>query len=464
MDIVLIDPPYKALKGVMAEFAYPMGLVELAASLRERGADVGVLSADLLLDLPPTAVYDFDLTRYAEGQRAYAEAVDDPAHPAWTRLEARLGELAPQLIGITTLTPAIDSALRTASVARAAAPDAVLVAGGHHASFCPDELLRTGLFDVVVRGEGELPLGRLASSVLDGQGIPAVLPGASVNGPAGLVHHAAPPLMRDIDALPLPARDLVLDCDFGRYTGHLAGSARGCPYDCSFCADRRLWGGRVRRRRVRSVIAELQGLSALGPVTSLDFVDGTFTYDRGWLLRFCRSFQEAGLDLRWRCTARYDNLDEELLDAMRAAGCAGLYFGLESGSQDVLDAAGKRTTVAGIVAAARLVRASGIPSITSVLIGLPEETAQDIERTLAFMGEVETDVFDINCYVPLPGTRYHDDRRHEGLDWKRVGYKSFDNHFNEHLSQSQLRGYLERAYAIAAERMAEFHARRASSS
>jgi len=461
VDVVLIDPPYKALKGVMAEFAYPLGLVELAASLRAQGVDVGVLSADLLLDLPPTAVYDFDLRRYAEGQRAYASAIDDPSHAVWTLLEARIAELSPRLVGISTLTPAVDSALRSAAVARAAAPDAVLVAGGHHASFCPDELLATGLFDVVVRGEGELPLVRLTSSVLAGDGIPGSLPGASVTGPDGPVHHAAPALLQDLDALPLPARDLVLDCDFERYSGHLASTARGCPYDCSFCADRRLWGGRVRRRSVDAVIAELRGLTDIGPVTSLDFADGTFTYDRRWLLRFCRRWQEEGLDLRWRCTARYDNMDAEVLAAMRSAGCAGLYFGLESGSQEVLDAAGKRTTVDGILEAAREVRASGIPSITSVLLGLPEETAQDIERTLAFMVEVETDVFDINCYVPLPGTRYHDDGQHLGLDWRRVGYKSFDNHFNRHLSRTALQDYLTRAYGIAATRMAEFQARRA---
>jgi anaerobic magnesium-protoporphyrin IX monomethyl ester cyclase len=461
MDVILIDPPYKSLKGVMAEFAYPMGLVELAASLRSAGISVGVLSTDLLLEVPPTAVYDFDLSRYAEGQRAYAEIVDEPGHVIWERLEARLRDLGPRLVGITALTPAIDSVLRTASVVRRAVPDATLVAGGHHASFCADELLETGLFDLVIRGEGEIPLQALATSVLAGTGVPTDLPGASYRRSDGPVHNPPPALLPDLDALPFPARDLVLDCDYSTYTGHLAGTARGCPYDCSFCSDRRLWGGRVRRRSVESVLEELASLEDLGAVTSLDFVDGTFTFDRRWLLEFCRGWSEAGLNLPWRCTARYDNMDAEVLSAMKDAGCVGLYFGLESGSQDVLDAAGKRTTIEGILSTARLVRASGIPSITSILLGLPEETEEDIERTLAFMGEVETDVFDINCYVPLPGTRYHEDGGHQAVDWKRVGYKSFDNHFSPNVSREALRGYLERAYAIAAERMAEFQARRA---
>jgi radical SAM superfamily enzyme YgiQ (UPF0313 family) len=462
MDVILIDPPYKSLKGVMAEFGYPMGLVELAASLRAAGISVGVLSVDLLSDVPPTAPYDFDLSRYAEGQRAYAEAVEDPDHMIWTRLAARLEELGPRLVGITALTPAIDSVLMTATVVRRALPGATLVAGGHHASFCADELLATGLFDVVVRGEGEIPLGALAASVVAGAGVPKDLPGASYPPPDGPVHNPAPALLPDLDALPFPARDLVLDCDFSTYTGHLAGTARGCPYDCSFCSDRRLWGGRVRRRSVDHVLEELASLKDLGAVTSLDFVDGTFTFDRRWLLNFCSRWVEEGLTLPWRCTARYDNMDAEVLAAMKDAGCAGLYFGLESGSQEVLDAAGKRTTIEGILATARLVRESGIPSITSILLGLPEETAEDIEQTLSFMGQVETDVFDINCYVPLPGTRYHEDGAHHDVDWKRVGYKSFDNHFSPNVSKEALRGYLEQAYAIAAERMKEFQARRAS--
>ena len=461
MDVILIDPPYKALKGVMAEFAYPMGLVELAASLRAAGFSVGVLSVDLFLEMPPTAVYDFDLAKYAEGQRAYAEIVDDPEHVIWERLRARLVELGPRLVGITALTPAIDSVLRTAQGVREALPGVPVVAGGHHASFCADELLETKLFDVVVRGEGESPLGALVASVVGGDGIPQGVPGASYQTPEGPVHNPPPALLPDLDALPFPARDLVLDCDYSTYTGHLAGTARGCPYDCSFCSDRRLWGGRVRRRSVDHVLEELATLTELGPVTSLDFVDGTFTFGRRWLLEFCRRWREEGLTLPWRCTARYDNMDAEVLTAMKGAGCVGLYFGLESGSQGVLDAAGKRTTVEGILATARLVRESGIPSITSILLGLPEETAEDMEQTLAFMGKVETDVFDINCYVPLPGTRYHEDGGHREVDWKHVGYKSFDNHFSPNVSREALRGFLERAYAIAAERMAEFQARRA---
>jgi len=461
MDVILIDPPYKSLKGVMAEFAYPMGLVELAASLRAKGVSVGVLSADLLLGVAPTTVYDFDLSSYARGQRSYAEAIDDAGHVIWERLRNRLTELNPRLVGITALTPAIDSVLRTAQVVRQALPDAALVAGGHHASFCADELLDTGLFDVVVRGEGEIPLSAIAASVLDGAGISTDVPGASYPAPDGHRHNPPPALLPDLDALPFPARDLVLDCDFSTYTGHLAGTARGCPYDCSFCSDRRLWGGRVRRRSVDHVLRELATLEELGKVTSLDFVDGTFTFDRRWILEFCRRWVEEGLTLPWRCTARYDNMDAEVLAAMKGAGCVGLYFGLESGSQGVLDAAGKRTTIEGILATARLVRESGIPSITSILLGLPEETAEDIEQTLSFMGKVETDVFDINCYVPLPGTRYHEDGGHHDVDWKRVGYKSFDNHFSPNISKDDLRGYLERAYAIAAERMAEFQARRA---
>ncbi len=467
MDILLVDPPYKSLKGVVAEFAYPMSLVKLAGYLQHKGLDVGILCCDLLTDLPPTPVWDFDLAAYAEGQRAYAEALGPGGHEIWDAIRDAIAGHRPSAVGLTCLTPSQDAGWKVAAIAKEVDPSIAVIAGGHHATFCPEQTLGHEAVDWVIRGEGELPLVQLLRQLIAGEVNPASVPGLSFRGNGGLVHNPPPPLIHDLDALPRPARDLVLDCDYEKYPDHLAGSSRGCPYTCSFCSDKRLWGGRVRRRSPENVVAELKDLVGSYPVKLVDFVDGTFTFDKKWMRRFTETMKAEGVAVKWRCTARYDNMDEELVGWMRDSGCISLYFGLESGSPDVLASVDKRTTVEQIKRASSLVKRSGIASVTSILLGLPEETREDMEQTLSLMEELDTDLFDINCYVPLPGTRYWDDlspAAREAIDWPLAGYKSFDNNFNANIPQHELQEILLRAYAVAGAAMKRFRERMAGHS
>ena len=158
------------------------------------------------------------------------------------------------------------------------------------------------------------------------------------------------------------------------------------------------------------------------------------------------------LSIKWRCTARYDNLDEYVLQLMKRANCSGLYFGLESGSDRVLKAINKKTTVEQIIRVSEMVYESGIPSVTSVLLGLPEEGKEDMEGTLKLMETIKTDIFDVNSYVPLPGSRLWDSMNEEdkkNIDWRKAAYKSFDNYFSRSVSHDDLKRYLSQAYEIA---------------
>jgi radical SAM superfamily enzyme YgiQ (UPF0313 family) len=243
-----------------------------------------------------------------------------------------------------------------------------------------------------------------------------------------------------------------LNCDYDLYRVHCISTARGCPYTCSFCADRRLWGGKVRRRSVDNVIEEMRLLKDKYKIDSVDFVDGTFTYDREYLQTFCDIIINHKLNIKWRCTARYDNLNEDLLLLMKQANCSGLYFGLESGSERVLKAIDKKITVEEIIKVSEMVYNSGIPSVTSIVLGLPEEKKEDIEETLKLMKKVKTDILDVNSYVPLPGTRLYDSMSEEdkkNIDWRKVAFKSFDNYFSKNISRDDFRRYVSEAYEIA---------------
>ncbi|MEE9399750.1 MAG: radical SAM protein, partial [Dehalococcoidales bacterium] len=259
-------------------------------------------------------------------------------------------------------------------------------------------------------------------------------------------------LINNLDELPFLARDLVLNCDYNRYRLHSISTARGCPYTCSFCADRRFWDGKVRRRSVDNVIEELRLLKDTYKINFVDFVDGTFTFDRKYLQTFCNTMINHKLNIKWRCTARYDNLNEDILQLMKQANCSGLYFGLESGSDRVLKAINKKIDVEKIIKVSKMVYNSGIPSATSILLGTPGEGKEDIEETLKLMKTIKTDIFDIFSYTPLAGSLLYDSMSEEdkkNIDWRKVGYKSFDNYFSKNISRDDFKRYKSEGYEIA---------------
>jgi radical SAM superfamily enzyme YgiQ (UPF0313 family) len=199
-------------------------------------------------------------------------------------------------------------------------------------------------------------------------------------------------------------------------------------------------------------MAELRQLQELYQPETVDFVDGTFTYNRKYVEEFCQALISSRLNIKWRCTARYDNLDTPLLNLMGRAGCTALFLGLESGSNRILSAVSKKESIEDIVRVSRLIRDAGIMAITSVLIGLPDETKEDIEDTLALMRRFKTEVFDVNVYVPVPGSKLYDSLSAEELariDWRKCAYKSLDNNFARHIHAEEFARYQSEAYRIA---------------
>ena len=454
MDILLIDPPYISLKGVVADCGYNMGLTSLAAYLRREGIEAAVLTGDLLEDLPPDKIWT-DMKDYAAGQRDYERIVSDQTYPVWKALSDFVRQANPMAVGISYYTPLKHTVERVADLVREIDPEIQIIAGAFHPTYCPGEVMQNQDIDFVIRGEGEIPLLRLVQELKKENPNMAIVPGIYYRDRAGQIQNnpGVKPL-QNLDELPLPARDLVLNCDYRRYRNHCLSSARGCPYACSFCGDKRFWGGKVRRRSVGNVIEELKFLKDTYDITFVDFVDGTFTFDRKYLETFCRALIDQNLNMRWRCTARYDNLNEVLLKLLKRSGCAGLYLGLESGSDRVLKAINKKITLQEIIKVSNMVHDIGIFSVTSILLGLPDETKEEIEETLSLMKRIKTDLFDVNSFTPLPGTPLYDSMTEEekNIDWRKVGKKSLNNYFSKTMPREEFDAYLFEAYEIAARR------------
>ncbi len=342
-------------------------------------------------------------------------------------LRRRLAENPPLLGGVTAMTTGIGLAAEACALLKSAG--AKTVVGGAHATALPAETLRDTGADFVISGEGEKPLLELAAALAAGAPFVEINGLAFMKDGAAVVNPRPEPLA--IDSLPIPDRALLrLDLYRGHTTpgvpsgGAMMFTARGCPFDCAYCASRVVSGGRVRLRPIDKVLEEVDYLAGLG-FTHVTVDDDTLTLDRRRVLAFCEGMK-ARRGLTWNCTSRADAMDRELIEAMRDAGCIKIAFGVESGSQRVLDAIGKKITVAQARECFRLAREAGLPAQAFFMVGHPEETAEDVAATEALIHELKPDLLFLSVASPLPGTRYHEIFKREGwlpnIPWRDYNF------------------------------------------
>ncbi len=461
MDVLLIELPLFTLMNLNTRRAYSIGLTSLAAYLREAGIDAAILSADTLA---PVSSGKFLMSSVPEwlkrntkeqtlARKISEENTNNKDFIVWRLLAEKVRRLMPLAVGIPYFSPLKTVTDRIATVIKEVNPDIKVIAGAFHSTFCPEEVIRDPNVDFVVRGEGEVPLLSLIMEIKQPNPKWERVPGIHYrDGDGQIKSNPSVALIENLDQLPFPARDLVLDCDYNQFSNHSLITNRGCPYKCTFCGDKRLWGGIVRRRSVPNVIEEIKLLKNTYPINYFDIVDGTFTYDREYLRLFCQAMIDNEFDVRWGCTARYDNLDKELLALMKKAGCYGLYVGLESGSNRMLEYMMKKETVERSLEVSKMIYDSGIIQVTSVLLGMPDEDKEDIEKTLEVMRHYKTDFFDVNNYVPLPGTPHWDalsEEERQAIDWRKIGFKSADSYFSKRLTKEELQSYQDEANEIA---------------
>ncbi len=266
---------------------------------------------------------------------------------------------------------------------------------------------------------------------------------------------AAAELPAALDDFPFPAYDLLET--MAPYKTSLFGpvytlvlSSRGCPFQCSFCAYCR---SKYRERSAENVVKELKWLKEGIGLKNFVFFDDTISLKRERTMEIFRRMADSGLGLKFGICTRVDLLDEEMVVAAKAAGCVEIGFGVESGSQKVLDLAKKGITLDQIRKAFALCRKHGMKSIASVILGLPGETEETVAETFRFIAEIDPYYCQYAIAVPFPNTavyRYYDER---GLiltrDWRRYNPLEVEPVFRtEALSAARLaelkrKGYLK---------------------
>ncbi len=382
-QILLLRPPDPQQDSALLSHTRPMNLAYLAATLRPAGFEV--------------AIIDYETTPFSV-----------------SHLQNALQRVRPSLAGITCTTPTVNSAAQLAAAIKAHAPDVVTVIGGSHASALPEPTLREfPAFDCLVFGEGETTFLELCIRTRDG-GRDGSINGLAFRENGSVTLNAPRQLIADLDSIPFPARDLI---NYTTQAGHSSRgfsnklhstelfTSRGCPVGCSFCAIQATFGRSVRFRDPSFIEDEVSRMVREHHFNHVVIADDTFTLQPDRAATICEILERSGI-VSWNCDTRVNSVSLELLKTMKRCGCEKVAFGVESGSQRMLDLIGKGITVDQVRNAVSWAKQAGIKHIEgNFIIGCdPSETLQDLEETRKLISALPWTFVSVAVIVPYPGT------------------------------------------------------------
>lgn len=439
--VVLVNPPlsskerlYKELAAVKINYP-PLGLCYLTSILREKGFEVKI----------------FDLQIFQESVKKQSQ---------------RILKEKPDFIGITATSVAIKNAAQLAKELKIKTK-APIILGGPHLTAVPKKTMKLfPQFDVGVIGEGEETLPELLLALGKERNTSKVKPGdiLGLKEISGLIFRKNRKItitslrkpVQNLDTLPFPAFDLLPD--FKHYGGSQfiefdvrptfrLVTSRGCPFHCTFC-DKSVFGKTFRAHSPENVLRMIKILYDDYGIRHLYFSDDTFTLDKKRIFKLCQLLEKEKLDLTWDCNTRVDTVDLPLLRQMKKAGCTYIAFGIETGSQKILDILNKGTTLEQIKKACEQTVKAGIKIRGNFIMGNPGETKKTIGETIKFAKSLPLATFKMSFFTPFPNTEIYDEIGKWGTykeDWSKLS-KYTPVFIPKGLTQKELEQDYQKAY------------------
>ena len=357
-----------------------------------------------------------------------AESLDEEG------LIAEISKFAPDLIGIYSSTPIIFYAFSLAKICKENFSVPIVFGGPHPSSF-PEDTIKNDFVDFVVRGEGEFVMADLADTLSENLPLEQVR-GLSFKKENKIINNSPQAYIENLDDLPLPSHNLLPVAKYSPYSYLDRGgkwftmlTTRGCPFRCIFCNSGSIFGKRYRTRTPQNMVKEVEILNKNYDIKNILFVDDTFTLSKESTLEFCRLLREKKLDISWSCETRVHLVDDELLKEMKRAGCFGIAFGIESGSQKMLDNLKKGITLEQSEYAVKAAKKAGIEVRTFWVFGAPNETRDTVLESIKFAKKLNPDIAHFNVMTPYPDTEIYKMAVNEGVfdaDWSK--YFSIGEH------------------------------------
>jgi anaerobic magnesium-protoporphyrin IX monomethyl ester cyclase len=359
-------------------------------------------------------------------------------------------------LGVSTVTgPSIIEGLKVSSEVKRAYPEIPIVWGGAHPTILPDQTVAHPAVDIVVRGQGEITMWELVKALASGRDLREVRGVTYKHG--GRAFSTPRPPMTDINDLPPVSYSLIDVEKYLEVYSDLAGlkyiegrkpkaisylSSTGCPFNCRFCSDRVMSGGKWFALKAERVVAEITVLAEKYGVELVVLADNNFFVSPSRVKKICKLMEERNVEVLWAAGSRSDVLSrfsDSEVEMLYHCGCRLVLVGAESGSQKTLDLLDKRTRPEDTDIATRRFTAHGIAINLDYMFGLPDEpqdspweTSRQVHRLAAGNDRVTLSYF---FYTPYPGTQLFDRAVELGFEppqslqaWAKITFRSMDFH------------------------------------
>lgn len=386
-DIIFVINP-----SLWYENMYPSGLLCLSSYLKKQGFD------NLILDSRISQV---------EIEKPLREKI----------LLEKIIRVNPRVVCFSASHREFDEVVRINYALKKTNKDIVTIVGGSQPTYRFGDFLDNG-FEFVGIGEGEITLYEFIRELFSGSLRWETVKGIAWKNKGQIIINPNRPLMSEneingLDALPYGEIDpRYFDINIGTIRGlplrgALLLTSRGCPFNCSYCGCNLIFGRKLRFRSLDKIEEEVKLLKNKFTIEGLWIVDDTFTIRKEHAIGVARILKKYGLI--WGCQSRVDTINEELISIMHQSGCVQIDFGVESGSQRILDKIiDKKTNIAQITQAFALAKKYKIRTLANFMIGLPTETYHDFKETERIADLIDADVYIFSIATPLPGTRLYE--------------------------------------------------------
>jgi len=385
MKVLLVNPAGKESVSYI-----PLGLSYIASMLEKKGYDISCLDLRFIEDVP-----------------------------------GKVRKENPDVVGITCR---YDNYASVSSIAKSIkqTKNIPVIAGGPFPTNCPEEALSCEYIDYVVIGEGEGIILKLMDALEAGSGLESV-DGIGYSYQGRIKINTPSEYIKDLDSVPFPKRDIFDVYSYARDIRvfpmpapymHVVAS-RGCLANCKFCQPvvRRLFGEKPRFRSPGNVIAEIQELIEKYRIRAFGFMDDTLTANKEWLFGLCEALIRKNINKKtvWLAQSRVDAFDTETAEVMKQAGCRLVIFGVESGSQRVLNYLRKGIKVEQSYKALRVAKRTGLIVQADTMIGMPYETEEDLKKTAQLYRKLKPEIIQTSLITPVPGTDFCKEAKEKGF-------------------------------------------------
>ena len=339
----------------------------------------------------------------------------------------------PKIVGISCGSVTYLRCIETARAVKEVLPSCKIVVGGPHPSCMPESMLQHPEIDYVVMGEGERAMVDLATNLTRNGDDSAIstIPGVAYRHEGKIIRNT-PTFISDLDKVPYPARHLLPTHLYSREIEFLSvkpvdhmNVIRGCPYNCTFCETKKIWGYKSRAFSPPRVIEEIEHLINKFGTKGIYFAGDNFTIQKKRTLEICDLIRKHKLDIEWVCDTRVDLISRRLLKEMKDAGCRTIWFGVESGSPRILEKINKHITLQQAVDAFKLCKEEGIKTACSFILGIPGETINDMNASFRFAKKLDPDWVRFNIFVAVPGSILYDEILQKQLYERLEGFVAY---------------------------------------